>query len=113
VNLADLERSLGRDAEAEALLRRALERAPDSADLRYALGLALVRLGRHAGALPELERAAALAPELRRYALALALLLEERGQRARALQVLEGILARWPQDAEARALRASLAPAAG
>jgi tetratricopeptide (TPR) repeat protein len=108
VNLADLERGLGRDAEAEALLRRALALAPDSADVRYALGLALVRLRRHAEALPELARAAALAPGERRYAFAWALLLQERGDRARAREVVEGLLARWPEDPEARALRVEL-----
>jgi len=104
VNLADLERAAGRDAEAEALLRRALALAPERAEVHYALGLALVRLGRHADALPELERAAALAPDSSRYALAWALLLHERGDRAGATKVARALLARWPRDAEARAL---------
>jgi tetratricopeptide (TPR) repeat protein len=108
VNLADLERAAGRDAEAEALLRRALELAPDLAGTRYALGLTLVRLGRHAEALPELERAAALAPHSPRYALARALLLVERGDRVAATRVVEDLLARWPEDADARALLAEL-----
>jgi tetratricopeptide (TPR) repeat protein len=108
VNLADLERAAGRDAEAEALLRRALAIAPDLAATRYALGLTLVRLGRHAEALPELERAAALAPEVPRYALAEALLRLERGDRAAATRIARDLLARWPEDADARALLAEL-----
>jgi tetratricopeptide (TPR) repeat protein len=113
VNLADLERAAGRDSEAEALLRRALAIAPDLAESHYALGLALVRQKRHADALPELERAAALAPDTPRYAFAWALLLRERGDVARARKVVDGILARWPDDDDARALRAELDAAPG
>jgi predicted CXXCH cytochrome family protein len=108
VNLADLERAAGRDAEAEALLRRALEIAPDLAETHHALGLTLVRLGRHAEALPELARAAALAPHAPRYALAEALLRAERGDRAGAERIARDMLARWPEDGEARALLAEL-----
>jgi tetratricopeptide (TPR) repeat protein len=108
VNLADLERAAGRDAQAEALLRRALAIAPDLAETRHALGLTLVRLGRHAEALPELERAAALAPHVPRFALAEALLRAERGDRAGALRIAQDMLARWPEDGDARALRAEL-----
>jgi len=107
-NLADLERAAGRDAEAEALLRRALALAPDLAEVRYALGLALVRLGRRAEALPELERAAALAPAAPRFALARALLLRELGDRAGATRAARELLARFPEDADARALLAEL-----
>jgi predicted CXXCH cytochrome family protein len=107
-NFADLERASGRDAEAEALLRRALELAPELAEVHYALGLALVRLGRHAEALPALERAAALAPAAPRYALVRALLLRELGDRAGATQATRDLLARFPDDADARALLAEL-----
>jgi tetratricopeptide (TPR) repeat protein len=108
VNLADLERAAGRDADAESLLRRALAIAPDLAETHYALGLTLVRLGRHAEALPELERAAALAPDSPRYALTRALLLVERGDPAGATRITQDILARWPEDADARALLTEL-----
>jgi predicted CXXCH cytochrome family protein len=111
VNLADLERASGRDVDAEALLRRALAIAPNVAESHYALGLTLVRQKRHAEALPELERAAALAPDAQRYAFAWALLLHERGDAPAARKVLDGILARWPEDADARALLAELGAA--
>lgn len=68
VNLADLYREQGRDAEGEALLRQALRAAPDDASLHHALGLLLVRAGRLDAALPELARAVELAPGEARYA---------------------------------------------
>lgn len=108
VNLADLERSIGRDEAAEALLRRALEHASDVAETHYALGLTLVRQKRYREALPELERAAALAPDSPRFALVAAQLLRELGDGARAAAAVERILARWPDDAAARAFQAEL-----
>jgi Flp pilus assembly protein TadD len=68
VNLADVLRLRGRDAEGEPVLRAALDRAPRDAALRHALGLFLVRAGRLREALLELREAARLAPENARYA---------------------------------------------
>jgi tetratricopeptide (TPR) repeat protein len=71
VNLADLYREQGREAEGEALLRQALRAVSDNADgasLHHALGLLLVRTGRLDAALPELARAVELAPGEARYA---------------------------------------------
>jgi tetratricopeptide (TPR) repeat protein len=45
-NLADLYRQLGRDADAEDVLRKALEASPQDAGLHHVLGLTLVRLKR-------------------------------------------------------------------
>src|SRR5439155_10500998 len=55
VNLADLDRTLGQDEEGAELVRKAM--APDNADVRYALGLFLVRKRDYAGALDLLRRA--------------------------------------------------------
>ncbi|HET9229412.1 MAG TPA: multiheme c-type cytochrome [Thermoanaerobaculia bacterium] len=74
VNLADLYRLQGRDAEGEALLRQ----APDDASVHHALGLLLVRLGRLDEALPELARAVELAPGEARYAYVYEVALSER-----------------------------------
>jgi Flp pilus assembly protein TadD len=41
VNLADLDRARGRDAEGEKLLREAMTIEPDNADVSYALAAAL------------------------------------------------------------------------
>ncbi|HVH07420.1 MAG TPA: tetratricopeptide repeat protein [Myxococcota bacterium] len=108
VNLADLERAVGRDAEAEALLRRALAIAPDVAETHYALGLALVRQDRRAEALSELVRAAELAADVPRFAFVAALLQRESGDAAGAAKRLDRLLERFPDDAEARALRAEI-----
>ena len=68
INLADLYRSLGRDAEGEGVLRAALAASPRDAGLHHALGLTLTRLKRRDEALAALRRAAELAPEQPRYA---------------------------------------------
>jgi predicted CXXCH cytochrome family protein len=113
VNRADLERAAGDDAAAEAWLRRALEAAPESADVHSALGLTLVRRGRREEALAELERAAALAPEVPRHAFVLGVALHELGQTQRALAVLEAARQRHPGDADLQALLEELLRSAG
>ena len=66
-NLADLMRHSGREADAEALLREGLEKAPGSAALHHSLGLSLVRQQRKAEALRELRRATELEPSNQRF----------------------------------------------
>ena len=98
VNLADLERALGRDAEAEQVLRRGLARLPEGAALHHSLGLALVRLGRLDEALPHLARAVELAPQRTRYAYVLGVALNEAGRPEASLEVLEAASQRRPGD---------------
>jgi len=108
VNLADLERMLGRDAAGEAWLRRALEVGPELAEPRHALGLWLIRAGRLDEAETELALAAERAPENARFALAHALTVEARGDRARARALLEAALARHPGDQDLAAALAEI-----
>ena len=89
VNLADLYRELGRDADGERVLRQALSSYPGSADAHYALGLVLVREKRRTEALPELAKAAELSPENPHYAYVYAVALDSLGQHAKARSVLE------------------------
>ena len=98
VDLADLLRETGSEAEAERVLREALARAPEAAELHYALGLSLVRQGRREDALEELQRAAERAPETARYAYAYALLLHELGRSQSALAVLAKAHERRPGE---------------
>lgn len=96
VNLADLYREQGRDAEAAVELRAGLAAAPESADLHHALGLAQVRAKRLDEALAELKRATELAPEDARYAYVYGVALDGAGKTADATAVLEGAARRDP-----------------
>ena len=68
VNLADVYRTRGRDADGVRVLREGLGVVPDSAILHHALGLALVRMQRTGDALSEFKRATALEPDNQRFA---------------------------------------------
>lgn len=95
VNLADLERQRGRDAEGERVLREGIDRLPEDASLRYALALNLVRAGRRTEATEELAAAAALAADepLYGYAHALAVAADEPQA---ATGMLERVAGRFP-----------------
>jgi len=98
VNLADLWRSLGRDAEGETLLREGLALMLDDATLHHVLGLTLVRLKRPQDALAELARAAALAPDDVRFAYVYAVGLFSNQKPQQALAEIDRGLARHPAD---------------
>ena len=99
-NLADLLRSLGRDADAEPVLTRGLAGVPDAADLHHALGLLRVRQGRPQDALASLGRAAELLPGQPRYAFVFGVALNSAGQTVRALDVLDAAHRAHPGDAD-------------
>ena len=98
VNLADLHRALGREDEAERVLRDGLRLAGDDAMLRHALGLTLARRQQLPAALRELAAATRLAPEDARFAYVYAAGLESAGQHAAALRELDRALGRHPDD---------------
>lgn len=98
VNLADLYREQGRDADGERVLRQALAIYPGSADAHHALGLLLVRQQRIGEALSELATAAQQSPENPRYAYVYAVALDSLDQHARALAVLEKAQQRFTGD---------------
>ncbi|MDH5245494.1 MAG: tetratricopeptide repeat protein [Betaproteobacteria bacterium] len=89
VNLADLYRGSGREADAERTLRDGLRVASNDAALREALGLALVRQGKKKEALAEFAAAAKAAPETSRYAYVYAIALNDAGRRSEAIGQLE------------------------
>jgi tetratricopeptide (TPR) repeat protein len=89
VNLADLLRMRGADAEGERILREGLARVPDSASLHHGLGLLLVRRQRLDDALDALGRAAELQPGNARYAYVHGVALHSTGRKQRALAALE------------------------
>ena len=89
INLAELYRRLGRDADGETVLRTALAAAPTDAGALHALGLALVRLKRSDEALDLLRRAAETEPERARYAYVYAVGLNSAGRGSEAVSVLK------------------------
>jgi len=98
VNLADLERARGRDDDGAELMRRTMAIEPDNADVRYALGLYLVRKHDYPGALDLLRRAHELMPDIARYAYVYAVALNSRGTAGEALTLLEETHRRHPAD---------------
>jgi Tfp pilus assembly protein PilF len=98
VNLADLYREQGRDADGERVLRQALTIHPDGADLHHALGLLLVRQKHADQALAEFAKAAVQSPENPRYVYVYAVALDSLGQHAKALTTLEQAQQRFSGD---------------
>jgi predicted CXXCH cytochrome family protein len=98
INLADLDRQLGRDADGLKILQDAIVVAPRDAGLHHALGLALVRLKRNDEALAELNKASELDPDRSRYAYVYAVALHSGGRVQDAMTALKGNLARHPND---------------
>jgi len=110
VNGADFYRATGREADAEALLRRGLAAHPGDPSTTQALALSLVRQGRKPEALGLLGSAAPGQRELR-YLYALSL--EDAGRHSEALRVLEQALSSASGDRDILLTLASLHAQAG
>lgn len=100
VNLADLERALGNDADSIGHLRRAIELDPTDVWVRYALGLALHRAGDPSAALMALADAAERAPGEATLVLAHALSLDGLSRRPEAIVLLSRSADQGLADAE-------------
>jgi predicted CXXCH cytochrome family protein len=100
VNLADLYRSRGREADAQRVLRDGLRQVPQGAALHHALGLALVRAKRNIHALAELAKASALEPGNARYAYVYGVALYSAGRGDEALTILANASAKHPADTD-------------
>jgi len=98
LNLADVYRFTGREAEAGKLLLEALDVASDQAETNYAYALWLSRTEQPGEALAYFRRAAELAPNRMSFGYALALALNDAGEGPRAVEVLEALLDDWPDD---------------
>ena len=98
VNLADLYRIQGRDADGEQTLRQALALDPNNNAAHHALGLLLVRQQRLPEALTALAEAARLGSDNPRYGYVYAVALNGAGQGERTIQTLETVLVTHPND---------------
>ena len=98
VNLADLDRARAMDAQGEELLKQAMTIEPGNADVRYALGLSLVRRHDYNGALDLLRRAHELAPDNARYAYVYAVALNSTGASGQAMALLDEAHRQHPTD---------------
>ena len=99
-NLADLYRRSSDEAAAEEVLRRAIKISSDSADLRHALGLSLIRQQRLPDGVVELQRAAKLSPANPRYVYVYAVALNSTGKPKQAIMVLQGAHNAHPNDTD-------------
>ncbi|HZF27394.1 MAG TPA: tetratricopeptide repeat protein [Steroidobacteraceae bacterium] len=100
VNLADLYRAQGQEAQAEATLRAGIKVEPRVAELHHALGLALVRQKRLPDAMKELALATQLQPESVRYAYVFAIATHESGNLPGAIKILTAARQRHPASRE-------------
>ena len=98
VNLADLYRALGHDAEGAPLLRRALLSAPDSPAIHQAYGLWLTRQGKSQEALESLKRSTQLDPDNPRYVYVYGIALNSTGDIPEALTVLRQAVKKFPEN---------------
>jgi Tfp pilus assembly protein PilF len=98
VNLADLYRLQGRDADGEKTLRQALTLEPQNAAAHHALGLLLIRGKKLPEAMTALAEAARLDGDNARYGYVYAVALNSAGQGPKAIQALETVLQRHPND---------------
>ena len=109
LNLADLKRG-DDESESLALLRRAVQQAPDSGAALHSFGLALVRAKRTEEAVHYLGLAFDQSDAIPRYAYVYAVALESTGEVEEALSVLANALERWPNQPDLFALKAAYRP---
>jgi tetratricopeptide (TPR) repeat protein len=102
VNLADLLRALGRDAEGEQMLRGGLGVVPPMGQpaLQHALGLHLVRAKRYDDAMVWLRLAAEGDDDSARYAFVYGVALHDTGQATEARRILERAARRHPGNVD-------------
>jgi predicted CXXCH cytochrome family protein len=102
VNLADLLRATGRDAEGEQVLRAGLDVVPPPGrpSLQHALGLQLVRAKRYNDAMESLRVAAEGETDNARYSFVYGVALHDTGLSAEGRRVLERAARRHPGNAD-------------
>ena len=99
----------GQDRPGADLLRKALAIEPKNADVRYSLGLLLVRQHAYTEALDQLRQASALAQDNARYAYVYAIALNSTGAPAEAVALLERTHQQHPTDRDVLVALVSIA----
>ncbi|WP_144062493.1 tetratricopeptide repeat protein [Simiduia agarivorans] len=100
LNLADLLRFTGRDAQGLSLLERAITAAPENANAHHALGLYRIRQRQLPEAINSLANAYSLAPENIRFGYVYAVALHSAGDKAKAVDLLRKLQALAPENNE-------------
>lgn len=100
LNLAELRRAEGNNAEVQRLLLLALNVASDSGAAHHSLGLHYVRIQELELALFELELATEMIDSTARYSYVYAVALDSVGDRDAAINVLKASNLRWPNQPE-------------
>jgi len=98
LNLADYYRANGREPEADKLLKKALEVAPDSGAVQYSYALSMIRGGDYQGSLKHLKLSTEQIDASPRYVYVYAVALDELGQLEQAIAVLKAADERWPNQ---------------
>ena len=100
LNLADLYRANGMDAQATPLIEKAIKSAPLDPAAHHAIGLLLIRQGKLDEAVTYLGKAAELDSLNIRYTYVYAVSIFESGQQASAIAVLEAAIQKQPDNRE-------------
>ena len=108
INLADLYRASGREADSEVLLRNALSTAFDKAPIQHTLGLSLVRQKKMSLALEMLQAAAHGESASPRYVYVYGIALNSEGNPRQAIKELEKGLEQFPGDRQILSALASI-----
>ncbi|MEX2495968.1 MAG: sulfotransferase [Woeseia sp.] len=99
--LADIGLQVGQAADAENLLKRALELAPDYHHARHTYAMALSRRGKLEEALVEVDKLLAAEPNNPNYLVLKGTVLVRKGDHRPALEIYERVLAHYPHQARA------------
>ncbi len=99
-NQADMYRALGREGDAERVLRSGITALPGDGSLRYALGLLLVRTQRMDEALAALKTAYRLTPQAPLFGYVYGVALDSTGATSRALDVWKQVAERHPRHSD-------------
>ncbi|WP_279243865.1 tetratricopeptide repeat protein [Candidatus Litorirhabdus singularis] len=100
LNLADLHRAFGREAEARVTLQRALGIAQDQPHVHQAMGLLESRAGNRDAALSHLRKAAELEKNGVRHRYVYAIALHDYGQPTLAIKELQALQRNAPENAD-------------